>query len=209
MSWLKRHVAWAWSAILFAGLALVLLIRLGSGMLTPTDAGPPSEDRGIVGGDSDTLTASAKRIRTLQDQVATLREQLAAAQIDLALRHERIATLRQMLNTDSLTDCPVFLHDETTVRALQKIVRDARQPQGPLVSDETSLSTAASVATERLRGRLEAIRDQMDREAAAIETRVEGMRQQLHLQTDELENLRRQVNKQLQSSAAPWPARAG
>jgi hypothetical protein len=205
MPWLKRHAAWAWSAVLLIGLTLMVLIRLGSAPPARTAAGPPGDSRGVVTGDSDTPPGAAERLQTLQEQAAAVREQLAAAQADLALRRERAATLAEMLATDSLAECPPFLREDTTVRALQKIIRDAAAAQGPLVSDLGSMNTAATVARERLRNKIEALRDEMGQELLGMETKIEGLRRQLRLATDEMENL---LQKRQQSRLAPPPGRA-
>jgi len=203
MPWLRRHAAWAWSAVLIVILCLIVAIRVGSSPPARPSAIPAAESRGVVAGDSSDLAATAQRMRTILEEMARIREKLASAQADLSMRRERIATLEEMLAADSLTECPPFLRDETTVRALQKIIRDARESEGPMVPAESRLTTAATVARERLRSRLEGMKDQLRQEAGTLEAQAEALRQHLRLKSDELDDLQRQVQKQLHSGVGP------
>jgi hypothetical protein len=198
MSWLKRHAVLVWPALVLAGVGLVVLVRVGSEWVDRPLTSPAAAGHGVVTAQPDAM-ATARRIRLLRDEEAKTREQLAAVQTQTALRQERIATLDEMLTSDSLTDCPPFLRQETTVRALQKIIREASD--GPAGGDQNRLNTAATVAHERLRQKLEVLRSQLVQELGNLEARSETLRQCLRLQTEELELLERQIRRQSQTKA--------
>ena len=201
MEWLRRHAVWAWPALLVLGLALVLAARR---LPTRTDRAvssrPATEDSGLVTAQSIDLASAARSIRFLQNDLARIRRQLAAIQNETSLRRERVATIEKMLADDTLTQAPVFLCEDTTVRALQQIIREASDPAAP---DQDRLSTAAAVARQRLRQKLESLRDQWVREVADRTTEADMHRERLHLQTQELERLQRQVHQQLQPPSGP------
>lgn len=201
MEWLRRHAVWAWPALLVLGLALVLAARR---LPTRTDRAvssrPATEGSGLVTAQSIDLASAARSIRFLQNDLARIRRQLAAIQNETSLRRERVATLEKMLADDTLTQAPAFLCEDTTVRALQQIIREASDPAAP---DQDRLSTAAAVARQRLRQKLESLRDQWIREVADRTTEADMHRERLHLQTQELERLQRQVHQQLQPPSGP------
>lgn len=209
MSWLRQHITWIWPAVLVVGLALVVTIRLWSGWAERPMASLASETDGVVSGESDGLVAAARRIRALQSQSAATRQQLAALQKDSSAKRQHAATLDTMLASDRLTDCPDFLRQQTTVRALQNIIREAADTTPSESPDQSRLNTAAAVARERLRTKLEALRSQLAEEIGDLETQATTLRQRLQLQTAELERLQRQAKRQLQSRASsrhPRPA---
>ena len=199
MSWLRRHARWAGSVALLAVLVLLIVVRLGSEWGDRTPAPANADSGGVVAGQPDSLTLTAQHIRLLQDEVMRTRERLAALQTDSSVRRDRIAALDEMLAADCLTPCPDFLREETTVRALQKIIREAADSAGPPTTVQTPLHTAATVARERLRTKFQVLRGQLVQEINALETQADSLRNSLHLQTDELERLQRQANRQLQS----------
>jgi len=204
MSWLRRHMARAWPAVLLAGLLTVAAIRVGSGWTngpTPTLA---KETDGIVAGRSDDLATAARRLRLLQDQSGETRRCLAALQSDVAAKRQQRNTLDAMLATNRLTDSPAFLRGQTTVRALQKIIREATDTGVTEAADQSHLNTAAAVARERLRRKLEAIHSQLAEDIDRLEAQAATTRGQLHLQTAELQRLRRRVQRQLHSQT-PGP----
>lgn len=208
MGGIRPRAAWIGSAIVLAGLVLVVSVRLltGSGHTPP--ATPASAEGGVVAGRSEDLAASARRLRTLYEEMGRTREQLAAVQARATAKRENVTTLNRMLAEDSLTQCPAFLRDETTVRALQQVIREAAASANPASSGNGSLNTAASVARERLRLKLETLRDQLLQEVRETEAEAEALRQHLRGDSEELDRLRRQVNEPLQSrtEAAPLPA---
>jgi len=206
MSWLRHHIAWVWPAALVVGLALVVIIRVWSGWADRPMASLASETDGVVSGESDGLVAAARRIRALQSQSAATRQQLAALQNDSSTKRQQAATLDTMLASDRLTDCPDFLRRQTTVRALQNIIREAADATPSESPDQSRLNTAAAVARERLRTKLEAVRSQLADEVDDLETQAITLRQQLQLQTAELERLQRQAQRQLHGRASsPHP----
>ena len=200
MTWLRRHAAWAWPAMLVAGLALVVAIRLGSEWANPQASTAATESQGLVVGDSDPLAAAGRRLRLLQQETGQIRDQLAAIQNDVTVRREQAAAIDEMLSAGRLTDCPPFLQEDTTVRALQKIIREATASDGPETTVQGPLSTAAAVARQRLRRKLEVLRDQRLQESAGLDAQAETLRAQLRLQTQELQRLQNEVQRQLQQS---------
>jgi hypothetical protein len=201
---LRRRAVWAWPAVLVAGLGLILVFRLVDGPSGSSAASPAGGSSGVVAGEPSDLAAAARRIRLLQAQVSQTRDQLAALQTQARNIRQQIITLDEMLAGDSLTDSPGFLRDDTSVRALQKIIREAAS--SPATSDEPDrLGTAAVVARERLRSKLESLREQLTHETAALDAQSGALRQRLRLQSDEVEHLQRQVQKELKSSALPPP----
>ena len=199
MSWLSRHTAWAWPAVLLAGLLAVVAIRIWSGWASVPTPSMATQADGIVAGRSDDLAAAARRIRLLQDQSGETRRRLAALQSDVSAKRQQARTLDAMLASNRLTDCPAFLRQQTTVRALQKIIREAADSGIAEAADQNRLNTAAAVARERLRRKLEALRSQLTEDISRLQTRTAALRQQLHLQTAELQRLRRRVERQLHS----------
>lgn len=208
MSWLRRHGVWAWPLLLAAGLAFVAAVRLWPGWASRPVSSLASEGGGVVAGDRADLAASARRLRTLQDETGRTREQLAAVQAEAVAIQEQVAILDEMLLTDRLTFCPDFLRDQTTVRALQKIMREAADTAPPQAADQNNLSTAAAVARERLRAKLEALRDQLADRTTALDQQAADLRQRLLLETTELQQLQRKVDLELQSRAASRAAPA-
>lgn len=199
MSWLRQHAAWIWPASLLIGLILVALVRIWSGWAGRPQSSMGAEAHGVVTADSDDLAAVARRIRTLQEDRSRTREQFTALVSQAADCRQHVAALDDMLASGRLTECPVFLREETTVRALQKIIREAAGSGSAGQPDEDPLSTASVVARERLRAKLEVLRDQLRAETATIETRTEALRRQLDLQAAQIEALQANVLERLQS----------
>jgi chromosome segregation ATPase len=200
MSWLKGHAPMIWPAAVLAALGLVVLIRLGSGWTDGTPASAGGDRGGVVTAAPDSL-ATARRIRLLEDEAGRTREQLASVQTETSIQQERVTVLDEMLASDSLTDCPGFLKDETTVRALQKIIREASDTSRPSEDNPSRLNTAATVARERLRQKLNGLRDQLNQELGKLESQAGVLRQQLRAQTEALDVLQRQIRRQGQSRA--------
>jgi len=201
LSWLQRHAKWAWPIALVAGVLLVVAVRLWPGG-PPCPARSDGNPRSVVAaGQASDLASAARRLRFLQEQVNRTRQQLVSLQTEAAARRGRIAAIDEMLATDCLAECPPFLRDDTTVRALQKIVREAAESprDGPAGRDR--LDIAASVARERLRSRLDALRSQLAREAADFDKQAEALRQRLQLLGGEIEQLQREIHRELQSHA--------
>jgi len=161
-----------------------------------------AEGTGVVAGDADDLASTARRIRVLKELVGRMREQFTAVQARTSTCRQQVAALDEMLASDRLTDCPAFLREQTTVRALQKIIREATGSEDPSARDQDRLNTAAVVARERLRTKLQVLRDQLTEEATRLETQAATLRQQLTVQTAELETLQREARRQLQSRSA-------
>jgi len=206
MSWLRRYVAWAWPVVLLAGLLAVTAVRIGSGWGSGPRPTLGMETDGIVAGRSDDLAAVARRVGLLQEESGETRRRLAALQGAVASKRQQAATLGAMLASDRLTDCPAFLRKQTTVRALQKIIREATDTGMTEAADENRLDTAAAVARERLRRKLEAIRSEWADDITRLDARAAALRKQLHLETSELERLRREVRRQLQGRTPARPA---
>jgi hypothetical protein len=209
VSSLKRHATWLWLAALVVSVALVATLRMESGPSGLPPKAATADTSGVVAAGPNDLAAIARRLQLLQGRSAQVREQLATLQTEGATRRQQIAALDAMLAADSFTECPSFLSEDTTVRAFQKIIREAASATGPDESDHDRLNTAATVARERLRGKLEVRRDQLSREAADLNTQSEDLRQRLRIQSEEIDLLDRQVREELQnrssSPAAPSP----
>lgn len=201
MSWLRRHAAWIWPALLVTGLVLVALTRLWSGWAGRPESTMGAEVHGVVTADANDLAAIARRIRTLQEERSRTREQFTALAARAADCRQHVAALDDMLASGRLTECPVFLREETTVRALQKIIREASGSEAAGQPAESQLSTAGAVARERLRARLEALRDQLRAETATLDARTEALRLELDLQATQIEALQGNVLERLQGHA--------
>ncbi|MBE3070088.1 MAG: hypothetical protein IMZ66_07610 [Planctomycetes bacterium] len=199
MSWLRRHAAWIWPASLITGLILVALVRLWSGWAGKPETSMGAQVHGVVTADSDDLAAVARRIRTLQEERSRTREQFTALVSRAADCRQHVAALDEMLASGRLTDCPVFLREETTVRALQKIIREAAGSGIASQPDENQLSTAGVVARQRLRAKLGVLRDQLHAETATLETRTEALKRELDLQATQIEALQAKVLERLES----------
>jgi hypothetical protein len=209
MAWLERHSTWIWAVSIVAGIVVVLGVRVASEHPTPSTAGtrlwrvPDGPSRGVITGESSDLATAARRARVLQDQVGQMRQELASLQTEAITRRQRIAAINEMLAGDSYTDTPVFLREDTTVRALQKIIREAAGSPDPSATQQDRLSTAATVARERLRAKLEALREQLAGEASDLDARAESLRQRVRLQSEEAERLQREMQKELHSRLHP------
>ena len=202
MSWFRQHAVWIWPASLMAGLVLIAVVRVWSGWASNPVTSLGAEGTGVVAGDADDLASTARRIRVLKELVGRMREQFTAVQARTSTCRQQVAALDEMLASDRLTDCPAFLREQTTVRALQKIIREATGSEDPSARDQDRLNTAAVVARERLRTKLQVLRDQLTEEATRLETQAATLRQQLTVQTAELETLQREARRQLQSRSA-------
>ena len=201
MSWLRRHMAWAWPAVLLAGLLATAAIRLWSDWASGPVPSLAAQTDGVVAGESDDLATAARRFRLLQDQSGETRGRLAALQSDVSAKRQQVRTLDAMLASNRLTDCPAFLQQQTTVRALQKIICEAADTGVTEAADQSRLNTAAAVARERLRRKLEAIRSQLAEDIDHLEAQATATRHQLHFQTAESQRLRRRLQRQLESRA--------
>ena len=209
MHWLQLHAKWAWPIALMAGALLVVAAYLAPGRsprAARSDVGPAG---GVVAGQASDMASAARRLRFLQEQINRTRQQLVTLQTDAAARRGRIAAVDEMLASDSMAECPPFLRDDTTVRALQKIVREAADSSGDGAARRDRLDIAASVARERLRSKLDALRDQLAAEAADLDKQAEALRQRLQLLADEAEQLQREIHRALQGRAGPPGATIG
>jgi|WetSurMetagenome_2_1015567.scaffolds.fasta_scaffold230640_1 hypothetical protein len=197
MSRLQRHATWAWLIVLILGLLVAAAMRLGPGQVTAPASASPTDTDG-----AGALAATAQRVRLLQLEISRLREQLSSVQSEADNRRDHIAAIDAMLAEDAYADCPPFLQEDSTVRALQKIIHEA----GSMVPDgEERLSTAAAVARERLRSRLQAMRDQFSEEADNQDERADLLRQRLHGETGEVEHLQQVMQEELDRTASPSP----
>ena len=202
MSSLKGHTPWLWLAALVISAVLVAILRVESGPAGPPPRADPADTSGVVAAGPNNLAAIAQRLQLIQGRAVQVREQLATLQTEGATRRQQIAALDAMLAADSFTECPPFLSEDTTVRALQQIIREAASATSPDESDHDRLNTAATVARERLRGKLEVRRDQLSRETADLNTQSEDLRQRLRIQSEEIDRLDRQVREELQNRSS-------
>jgi len=197
-------MAWACAAALLAGVAVIAAVRLfstwhggpapavagdGRGIIAATDS--PSHPRTLPNDQS--LASLARRLRLLQEDLNDTRGRLAKAETEAVLLRDRAATLDRMLAEDSLTDCPLFLHDETTVRALQGILREA---------DDNRTDAGALIARQRLRRRLAGLRDQMALEADDREAEADALHGRLRQKADDLETLQQSLLSRLSEAQA-------
>jgi septal ring factor EnvC (AmiA/AmiB activator) len=203
VSWLQRHASWLWLAALVVSAVLVASLRMDWGPSGPPQGAEPADTGGVVAAEPSNLAAVARRIQLIQGRAAQLREQLATLQTEGSARRREVAALNDMLAADSFTECPSFLSEDTTVRALQKIIREAAGAADSGAPDYNRLHTAATVARERLRTRLEVLRDQLSREADDLSAQSEDLRQRLLIQSEEAERLDRQVREELRDRSPP------
>ena len=209
---LERHVAWIWPAILLAGVISIVAFRVWSGWATRPVVATADGTEGIIEGDGADLAAAARRVRQLQTKVDQAHRRLADLRTEAADKREQIRTLEAMLTTGRLTDSPHFLHSQTTVHALQKIIREAAGSTFVDADREARLNTAAVVARERLRAKLAALADELKQNLAEIDRQAATLRQHLRLQSTSLERLRRQIQERLNppsGAAATDAARDG
>ena len=193
----RRQVAWIWPALLLAGLAAIVVFRVWSGWATRPMVASTDRTEGRVEGERADLAAAGRRLRLLQARAADTGRRLADLGAEVAAKRQQGRTLGDMLDGGRLTECPGFLRDKTTVRALQKILGEAGRPAQAEGGRRSQLTTAAAVARERLRAKLSALRDQLAREVADLEARATTLRQQRHLQEADLQRLRRQIDQRL------------
>ena len=198
----RRHFAWIWPALLLAGLAAVVAFRVWSGWATRPMAASTDRADGRVEGERADLAAAGRRLRHLRQRLTDIRRRLADLQVKIADRRRHLRTLDEMLAGGRLTACPPVLRDETTVRALQKIIREAEEPAQAEDGRRSRLATAATIARERLRARLSALREQFAREVADLETGAEALRHERRLQEAGLRRLRRKVSERLDGRSA-------
>jgi len=193
----KRQVRWIWPALLLASLAAIVVFRVWSGWATRPMVASTDRTEGRVEGDRADLAAAGRRLRLLQARAADTGRRLADLGAEIAAKRQQVRTLGEMLDAGRLTECPGFLRDKTTVRALQKILREAGRPAQAEGGRRSRLTTAAAVARERLRAKLSALRHQLAREVADLEARATTLRQERHLQEADLRRLRRQIHQRL------------
>jgi hypothetical protein len=176
-------------------------MRLGPGQ--PGIPGTASATDGDIPGNSSALSATARRVKLLESQVSRLREKLSAIQTESDDRRVRIAAIDAMLAEDAYVDCPPFLQEDSTVRALQKIICEAGSvtPYG-----EERLSTAAAVARERLRSKFQALRDQYSEEADNLDEQAGALNQRVHTEVIEVEHLQQVIREELEHTAASTTA---
>jgi hypothetical protein len=198
----RRQIAWFWPALLLAGLAAVAAFRMWSGWATRPMVASDAAADGRVAGEASDLAAAGRRLRLLHARQTATAARLADLRTDIATRQHQTRTLEEMLAGGRLTDCPPFLRENTTVRALQKIIREAGGAAQTDTGRDPRLTTAAVVARERLRAKLLALRDQLDREAADLEAQATVLRQQQRLQETAADEMRRRIEEQLDGLSA-------
>jgi len=200
----KQQIAWIWPALLLAGLAAIVVFRVWSGWATRPMVASTDRTEGRVEGEQADLAAAGRRLRLLQARAADSCRRLADLGAEVAAKRRQVRTLGEMLDAGRLTECPGFLRDKTTVRALQKILHEAARPAQAEGGRRSRLTTTAAIARERLRAKLSALRDQLAREVADLEARAATLRQQQRLQEADLQRLRRQINRRL-DGCSPSP----
>lgn len=202
----RRQVAWFWPAVLLAGLVAIAAFRMWSGWATRPMVASGGRSEGRVAGEAADLAAAGRRLRHLHAQMADTAGRLADLATDTAARRRQIRMLEDMLASGRLTECPPFLQAETTVRALQKIIREAGGAAQADGGRDGRLSTAAAVARERLRTRLLALRGELEREVADLQARADALRQQQRLQEIRVREMRRRIERRLDAGQEPTPA---
>lgn len=198
----RRQVAWFWPALLLAGLAAVVAFRMWSGWATRPMVASSNLPEGRVAGEAADLAAAGRRLRYLHAQRSATAARLATLRTEIADRRRQARTLDEMIDGGRLTDCPPFLAENTTVRALQKIIREAGGAAQTDAGRDPRLTTAAAVARERLRTKLLVLRDQLRRETADLDAQATTLRQQQRLQEAGIRHLRRQIDERLNGRAA-------
>jgi hypothetical protein len=193
----ERQVAWFWPVLLLAALAAIAAFRMWSGWATRPMVASDDRADGRVAGEPTDLAAVGRRLRHLHARQAATARRLADVRTQMAVRRRQAHTLDRMLDGQGLTDCPPFLREDTTVRALQQIIREAGGPSQTDGDGDTRLATAAAVARERLRARLLALREQLDREVTDLEARADGLRHRQRLQERAIQQMRRQIERGL------------
>jgi chaperonin cofactor prefoldin len=185
-----------------AVLALVSSIHYFQAVPTDVAAASADGDHGRAALRSTDLAALARRYKALQDQTTALRQQLATVQAQATVARDHASTLGSMLAGNSLTQTPVFLQDESTVRALQGIIREAAGPESPGRTTEDNLGTAATIARERLRQKFETLRENLDQQATRLETQADELLDRIRSQSAEMEALETDINRRLQAKSA-------
>lgn len=198
-----RRVSWLWPVLIVAGMMAVVMVRVWSGWATRPMAASTNVAEGIVEGERADLAAWGSRVRRLQAQLDRTRHRLMGLQTDVVIKREQVRTLDTMLATDRLTHCPDFLRNETTVRALQKIIGEAAGTSQADTDRSSRLHTAAAVARERLRAKLTALRNSLATQVTDLQQQVTALRHQLHLQRADLGRLQQQVQYRLDRPAGP------
>jgi len=192
---LNRRVAWVWPVLLAAGLVFVAAFRMWSGWATRPMTASPGATEGVIGGGADDAAAAARRLPQLERSVAETRQALADLAAAAARKREQADVLRALRQADQLTECPPFLHEDATVRALQQIIREADGATPAGDDRQARLAAAAAVARERLRTRLTALHDQLRDEVQDLEDRAAALGQRLRIESRDLERLRQQVDR--------------
>jgi len=202
----RRQVAWIWPALLLAGLAAIVICRVWSGWARRPMVASTDHTEGRVEGEAAALVAVGRRLRHLQVQLADTEHRLANLQTHIAAKRRQVRTLDDMLGVGRLTECPPFLRDKTTVRALQKIIREAEGPVQAEAGRRSRLSTAATVARERLRAKLSALRAEWAHAVAELKDQAATLRQQRRLQERGVQRLRRQIDERLEGRSRHPPS---
>lgn len=197
---LNRRIAWVWPVLLVAGLVFVVAFRTWSGWATRPMAASTDAAEGVIKGHADDAAAVARRIRQLEAAIEQTQQALADLAATATRKREQADTLRTMCESDQLTECPPFLHEDATVRALQKIIREADGATPAGDDRQARLATAAAVARERLRARLTALHDQLRNEIVDVEERAAVLGQRLRIESRDLPRLRQQMDRRLDRS---------
>lgn len=206
MSWLGRLLRWSLPLLaVVAVLALVFSIHYFSAGPDSVVAASSDGDRGRAALRSSDLAALARRLKALQDQTTALRQQLATAQAQAEVARDHAGALDSMLSGNMLTPTPGFLRDETTVRALQGIIREAAGSEGPAKGSQDRIDTAATIARERLKQKLETLRDNLQQEATCLETQAEDLQERIRNQSAEMETLQAGINRHLKAKSQSGP----
>jgi len=100
---------------------------------------------------------------------------------------QQIATLDRMRYGGDLTRCPSFLQDNTTIRALQRLMREAKNEPMLWRRKGSKLQTAAAVARERIRAKLRVLQEQKAESLKILRVRIANLREQARAKAREAE----------------------
>lgn len=195
------HAARAWTGATIAVVAAVLTWRLvapalGVGQDGPSVTAPHAATEGTAAG-SAPLARLARQVRLGQEALRQRHEQLDRLSSRSAQVAARIATLDAMLADGRLTESPGFLEKESSVRALQGILREAAAETPRTDADRQRLHMTADIARERLGQKLGALRGEAAAEAARAAEEAEALRDDIRRRTCEIEDLQARLLREL------------
>jgi len=182
---------WMWIGLVVAGLAAAVLCRWRAG--PPTEPASAGGSVGLVGAEAGRPPDLLARVGRLEAEAAQVESRRRTLCHQARERRRWARVLDEMVESGRLSDAPDFLRGQTTILALQRIIRmaSAGGPAGGRA--DPRFQTAAAVAQSRLRGKLTALAERFRAEAEDFERQAAALETEARLKREAAAAIRRRL----------------